>query len=332
MKQVAESKRNMQVALIGLAAVVVVIFIIGLYVYKPEAHVIQGSAEATEVRISGKVPGRILDLLASEGQQVKAGDTLVLIDSPEVQAKLAQASAARSAALAQQQKANKGARQEQVDGAYEMWQKAEAGVEIAQKSYDRVQRLFEKGVVTAQKKDEAEANLKASNATAAAAKSQYMMARNGAENEDKLASSALVDKAQGAISEVEAYLSETVLVAPTSGEVSEVFPSQGELVGTGAPIMNIVDLNDIWFSFNVREDLLGDMKMGEVIEVHIPALNQTAQLEITYIKALASYATWKVTKASGQYDAKTFEVRAKPIDPIKDLRPGMSAVLEKISR
>lgn len=330
MKQENGSNRNLQVALIGLATVVVIVFIIGWYVYQPVPVVIQGSAEVNEVRVSGKVPGRILQLYVQEGQRVAMGDTLVLIDSPEVRAKLAQANAAKSAAMAQLQKANKGARSETIEGAFEMWQKAEIGVDITKKSFDRVERLFKKGVVTAQNRDEVEAKYKAALATASAAKSQYNMARNGAEDEDKLASSALVEKAKGAIAEVEAYLAETILLAPISGEVSEVFPASGELVATGSPIMNIVDMSDIWFSFNVREDLLNDMKMNSHIEVTIPALNEIVTLEVTYIKALASYATWKTTKASGQFDAKTFEVRASPIAPVKDLRPGMSAIMEKV--
>ena len=330
MKQENESNRNLQVALIGLATVVVIVFIIGWYVYKPEPIVIQGSAEVNEVRVSGKVPGRILHLYAEEGQFVNVGDTLVMIDSPEVRAKLSQANAAKSAAMAQQQKATKGVRSETIEGAYEMWQKAEIGVDIAKKSFDRVDRLAEKGVVTAQKRDEVEAQYKASIATAAAAKSQYNMAKNGAEAEDKLAAGAMVDRASGAIEEVEAFLAETILISPISGEITEVFPATGELVATGSPIMNIVDMNDIWFSFNVREDLLGELKMGNEIEVTIPALNEKATLKITYIKALASYATWKATKATGQFDAKTFEVRAKPTATIKDLRPGMSAIMEKV--
>ena len=330
MKQENESNRNLQVALIGLATVVVIVFIIGWYVYKPEPIVIQGSAEVNEVRVSGKVPGRILHLYAEEGQYVNVGDTLVMIDSPEVRAKLSQANAAKSAAMAQQQKATKGVRSETIEGAYEMWQKAEIGVDIAKKSFDRVDRLAEKGVVTAQKRDEVEAQFKAAIATAAAAKSQYNMAKNGAEAEDKLAAGAMVDRASGAIEEVEAFLAETILISPISGEITEVFPATGELVATGSPIMNIVDMNDIWFSFNVREDLLGELKMGNEIEVTIPALNEKATLKITYIKALASYATWKATKATGQFDAKTFEVRAKPTVTIKNLRPGMSAIMEKV--
>ena len=326
--ETSESARNLRIALIGLIVVVIVLFIIGWVVYKPEPIVIQGSAEVNEVRVSGKVPGRVYKLLAEEGQTVQAGDTLVLIDSPEITAKLEQATAAERAALSQSQKARKGARSEVIQGAYEMWQKAEVGVDIAKKSYDRVQRLFEKSVVTAQKRDEAQAQYQAAVAQAAAAKSQYDMAKNGAENEDKLAAQAMVDRAQGAVSEVEAYLKETALVAPISGEVSEIFPKQGELVGTGAPIMNIVDLSDIWFSFNVREDLLSDIKMGSEMTVKIPALNnQQVKLQVTYIKAMASYATWKATKTTGEFDAKTFEVRAKPIQQVKDLRPGMTAVM-----
>lgn len=326
--ETSESVRNLRIALIGLIVVVAALFIIGWMVYKPEPIVIQGSAEVNEVRVSGKLPGRIYKLLAEEGQAVNAGDTLVFIDSPEIAAKLAQATAAESAALAQGRKANKGARKELIEGAYEMWQKAEVGVDISKKSYDRVQRLFDKGVVPAQKRDEAEAQYRAAMAQAAAAKSQYDMAKNGAEVEDKAAAQALVSRAQGAVQEVEAYMKETALVAPISGEISEIFPKQGELVATGAPIMNIVDLNDIWFSFNVREDLLNDLKMGAEITVKIPALNnREARLKISYIKALASYATWKATKTTGEFDAKTFEVRAKPVAPIKDLRPGMTAII-----
>lgn len=327
-KENKESLRNLRMALTGLIAAVVIIFVIGWFIYKPEPAIIQGSAEATEVRVSGKVAGRIQQFLAEEGQWVEQGDTLVLIDSPEIHAKLAQATAAQDAAQAQDRKAQKGARSEVIQGAYEMWQKAEVGVNIAKKSYDRVQRLFEKGVVTAQKRDEAEAQYLATVAQAGAAKSQYEMAKNGAEAEDKAAALAMVNRAEGAVQEVEAYMKEITLTAPISGEVTEIFPKQGELVGTGAPIMHIANLDDIWFSFTVREDLLRNMKKGAVITVKIPALdNQEAKLEITYIKAMASFATWKATKTTGDFDLKTFEVRAKPVVPVKDLRPGMTALV-----
>jgi len=328
-------KRNqdLRTGLIALIVVTIIIFIIGLIVSKPEPIIIQGEADASEIRISGKVPGRVKHFFAEEGSQVKAGDTLVIIDSPELSAKLEQANAAENAAQAQNKKAIKGARKEMILGAYEMWQKALVGVDISKKSYDRVQKLCDKGVVTAQKHDEAEAQYKAAVATANAAKSQYDMAMNGAEKEDKEAAEALVSRAKGAVNEVKSYLKEITLVSSINGEVTEVFPKCGELVGTGAPIMSIVDLNDIWFTFNVREDLLGDLKMGKTFKVKIPALNnQVAEVKVTYIKALASYATWKATKTSGQFDVKTFEVRARPTTKVADLRPGMTALFEKTTK
>jgi len=325
-----KKNEELRVGLMGLIIVLILVFVIGIYVYKPEPVILQGEAVASELRISGKIPGRIQQFLAEEGSMVKAGDTLVIINSPELDAKLFQATSAESAAMAQNNKANKGARKELILGAYEMWQKAEVGVDIMKKSYDRVQRLYDKGVVPAQKRDEAEAQYKAAVATSNAAKSQYDMAMNGAESEDKAAAMALVNRAKGAVMEVESYMLETTLTSPIDGEVSEIYPKRGELVGTGAPIMSIVDMNDIWFSFNVREDLLGSMKIGNTFIVKIPALdNQEVEVKVSYIKALASYATWKATKTSGQFDVKTFEVRARPTKKIANLRPGMTALVEK---
>ena len=325
-----KQNKELRVGLMGLIIVIILVFIIGIYVYKPEPVILQGEAVASEVRISGKVPGRIKAFMAEEGSSIQAGDTLVIIDSPELNAKLDQATSAENAALAQNKKANKGARKELILGAYEMWQKSLVGVDITKKSFDRVQRLYDKGVLPAQKRDEAEAQYKAAVATANAAKSQYDMALNGAELEDKEAALALVGRAKGAVKEVESYLQETTLTSPIDGEISEIYPKRGELVGTGAPIMTIVDMNDIWFSFNVREDLLGSMKVGSTFKVKIPALNnQEVEVKVSYVKALASYATWKATKTSGQFDVKTFEVRARPTQKVADLRPGMTALVEK---
>jgi HlyD family secretion protein len=326
-----KKNQDIRTGLFALIIVIVIIFIIGLIVNKPEPLIIEGEAVASEVRISGKIPGRIHQFMAEEGKEVKAGDTLVIIESPELSAKLEQANAAENAAQAQNKKAIKGARKELVLGAFEMYQKAQVGVDIAKKSYDRVQHLFDKGVVSAQKRDEAEAQYKAAVATSNAAKSQYDMAKNGAESEDKEAAVALVDRAKGAVNEVKSYMKEITLSSPIDGEVSEVYPKRGELVGTGAPIMSIVDLNDIWFAFNIREDLLGGLKMGKTFKVKVPALdNRVIEVKVSYIKALASYATWKATKTSGQFDVKTFEVRARPTSKIVDLRPGMTAIFEEI--
>lgn len=326
-----QNKRHsgMLIAFSTMLLVIAAISFIGWIVLKPEPLMLQGQAEATEVRVSGKIPGRIDKFMVSEGMTVNKGDTLVLINSPELNAKLMQANSAEDAASAQNQKAIKGARVEQIAGAYEMWQKAEVGVKLAEKTNNRVLNMYSEGVVSAQKRDEADANYQAAIATAKAARSQYDMALNGAEKEDKLAALAMVNRAKGAVSEVESYLSETMLVSPISGEVSDVFPKQGELVGSGAPIMNIVDLNDMWVAFNIREDLLANIKVGKEIDAVVPALgNKTVKLKINYIKAMASYATFKATKTNGGFDVKSFEVRAVPIAQIEGLRPGMSLMVD----
>lgn len=321
------SVNNMMLAFIAVLVAVGLVALAGFFLLTPPAEVIMGQAEATTIRISGKVPGRIASYRFNEGDQVKAGDTLVFLSTPEVQAKLMQVEAVKAAAEAQHAKAMKGARDQEVTAAYEMWQKAQAGLTIAKKSYDRVRNLYEKGVMSAQKKDEAEANYNAMVATEKAARSQYEMAKEGARKEDKAAAAALVNQASGALAEVESYVDESALVAPIDGEISERFPEVGELVGTGAPIMNIADLTDMWVSFSIREDLLSQVKVGNEVKAFVPALdNQEITLKVYYMKDMGTYAAWKATKTTGQYDAKTFEVRARPVQPVEGLRPGMSVI------
>lgn len=328
-----ESKKsqnnNMLLAFATLVGVLAVVALVGFFMLRKGPETIQGQAEVSEYRISSKVPGRILEYRVKEGDTVRKGDTLAILEAPEVYAKMAQAEAAEAAAQAQQQKAYKGARAEQIQAAYEMWQKAKAGLEIAEKSYNRVKNLYEQGVMAAQKFDEVTAQLNAAKATEQAAKSQYDMAKNGAELEDKLAATALVNRAKGAVAEVGSYIKETILLAPVDGEVSEVFPKEGELVGTGAPIINLSQLDDLWVTFNVREDLLKDISMGQTFTAYVPALDKDVEVKVTYMKDLGTYAAWKATKTTGQYDLKTFEVRGEPVGEVEGLRPGMSVILNK---
>lgn len=321
---------NMLLAFLTLLGVIVLVAVVGFFMLRKGPEIIQGQAEVDEYRVSSKVPGRILEFRVKEGQTVQTGDTLAILEAPDIAAKMEQARAAEAAAQAQNEKAIKGARQEQIQAAYEMWQKAQAGVEIAEKSYKRVKNLFEQGVMPAQKLDEVTAQLNASIATEKAAKAQYTMAKNGAEREDKMAAAALVERAKGAVAEVESYIKETFLIAQSAGEVSEIFPKVGELVGTGAPIMNIAILKDLWVTFNVREDLLKNLTMGAEFEALIPALdNKTVKLKVDYLKDLGTYAAWKATKTTGQFDLKTFEVRARPLEKVEGLRPGMSVIIKK---
>lgn len=326
-KALVHKRILLMVAVFTLA--IVAIGLIGTLAFKSEPEVIQGYVEVSEYRVSSKVPGRVLELRVKEGDYVKVGDTLAILDAPDVKAKLAQAQSAESAASAMDQMANNGARREQINGAFALLQQAKAGLDIAQKSYNRVQRLYDEGVMSAQKRDEAFANYKALEAQVKAAQSQYDMAVNGARREEKLAAAAQVNRAKGAVQEVNSYINETMQLAQKEGEVSDVFPKVGELIGTGSPIMNISILDDMWGTFNVREDQLNGMQVGSTITAFVPAFNKEIKMKVYYIKDQGSYATWKATKANGQYDLKTFEVKARPIKPFEGLRPGMSLIIKK---
>ena len=319
--------KNILITIVIMTVVIAAVAIIGTLSLKSEPETIQGQIEVAEYRVSSKVPGRILELRVKEGDYVNVGDTLAILDAPEVRAKMTQAESAENAAAAMDEMANNGARKEQVRAAFAVLQQAKAGLEIAEKSYTRVQRLFDEGVMTAQKRDEALANYKAFEAQVKAAQSQYDMARNGARREEKMAAAAQVQRAKGAVAEVNSYVNEMVQVATQDGEVSEIFPEVGELVGTGSPIMTISLMKDVWASFNVREDQLGSMAVGQTIHAFVPAFNKDMDFKVYYMKDQGSYATWKATKANGQYDLKTFEVKAKPLKEYEGLRPGMSVII-----
>ena len=319
---------NILLAVAGFIAVVIIVAIIGFLALDRDPDIIQGQVEVTEYRVSSKVPGRILELRVSEGDYVKAGDTLAILDAPEVRAKMGQARSAENAAAALELKAQNGARKEQIQGAYSVLQQAKAGYEIAEKSYQRIQRLYDEGVMSAQKRDEVYANYKAMEAQMKAAQSQYDMAVNGARMEDKMAAAAQVGRAKGAVQEVNSYIHETVQIAQKEGEVSNIYPKVGELVGTGSPIMSIAVMDDMWGTFNVREDQLNGMKVGSEFTVFVPAFNKEIKMKVYYLKDQGSYAVWKATKANGQYDLKTFEVKARPVEKLDGLRPGMSLIIK----
>lgn len=327
-----EQKKNYNLVLgvIALVAIILVIAVAGYFVSRPKPLVIQGEAEANEYRVSGKVPGRVEELYVREGQHVHKGDTVVFIDSPEVRAKLVQATSVQAAAAAQLQKANNGARKEQIAGAYELWQQAMIQEDVMRKSFERMQKLFDQKVVAEQKYDEVKAKYDAAVATTRAAKSQYDMAVNGAREEDKLSAEALVHQAQGAVQEVQGYMGELYLTSPADGIVSAIFPKTGELVGQGSPVMTVLDLSDIWFTFNIREDYLHGIKVGDEVTLSIPALEgREIKATVNYIAVRESYATWKATKETDMYDAKTFEVRAVPAGNAEGVLPGMTAIMKE---
>lgn len=323
-----KENRKLIVALGGVVFVVAALAIIGfLFINKP-AEILQGQAEATSVRVSGKLPGRVVEFYVHEGDMVHKGDTLVHIHSSLAEAKLQQARAMETAAQAVDQKVDAGTLSQIIQSAYQVWQQAQAAVGISKKTYDRMQNLFAEGVVSEQKRDEAKAAYDAAVAGAAAAKSQYELAKQGPQSEDKTQAAAMVTVAKGGVAEVESVLEDQYLTAPCDGQVDVIFPNVGELVALGAPIMNVLRIDDKWVTFNVREDKLKDLTMGKEITVNIPALDKDAKVKIYYIRDLGSYATWHATKTTGDWDSKTFEIKARPLEDIPDLRPGMTVLIK----
>ena len=327
---VRKKDKALLAALAVFALVMAAIAVVGILLIRPAEPTTQGQAECDAVRVSGKLPGRIVRFYVHEGDTVHKGDKLVSIYSSTVDAKYYLAKQMQEAAASQNQKAEKGTREELKQSAYNVWQQAIAAQTIAQKTYQRVENLYQQGVATEQKRDEAKAAYDAATAQVKAAKAQYDMAVKGAQQEDKNASKSMANAARGSVMEVESLLEDQVLLAPCDGEISEIYPQEGELVAMGTPIMSIAKLDDMWVSFSVREELLNSLPMGKEVSVRIPALDNLAtKMSVYYIHDMGSYAVWQASKAQGQYDSKTFEVRMRPAAKVPNLRPGMSVILEK---
>lgn len=320
-------KRNVIWLIIAVVVIIAVVALVGWYLKRSEPTIIQGTVECTTYKASSKIAGRIEEMKVEQGDHVTKGQLLYVLSTPELDAKLRQAEAVKSAATALDQKALAGARVQQIEAALNMWQKAQAGKELAQKTYDRVKALYDKGVVPEQKFDEADANYRAMVATEMAAKAQYDLAVAGASKEDKEAAAAQVQQAEGVVSEVESYISDAMVYAPVDGEVSTIIAEQGELVGTGYPVVAILDTTDTWVTFNIKETLLPKITVGMKMSAYVPALDRNVELEVTYISVQADFATWSATRTQGSFDIRTFAVKARPVTDVENIRPGMSVLV-----
>lgn len=325
-----KEEKGLMIVLCGILAGVALLAISGFLFLSPPPEIIEGQADATAVRISGKLPGRIAKFYVTEGDHVKQGDTLVYIHSSLVEAKLMQAEAMETAANAQNRKIDIGTRPQIIQSAYELWQQAIAAKTIAQKTYNRMESLYEQDVISEQKRDEALAAYQAAVAAEKAAASQYQLAVDGAQQEDKTSAAAMATVALGGVKEVESILEDQYLTAPCDGEIDEIYPNEGELVALGAPIMNVLKIHDMWVTFNVREELLQHLPIGEEITIMIPALGgKKASAIVYYSKDMGSYAVWRATKTTGDWDSRTFQIKARPTDKIENLRPGMTIIYQK---
>lgn len=326
----SQEKKTGRTLMLTMAAVVLaaaIVAIVGFLVMNRPADYVEGQVEGTSIRISGKLAGRIIELYAHEGDTVKAGDTLVHIHSSLVEAQLDEAEAMRTAAGAQNKKIDAGTRSQIIGAATDLLRQAQAAEGIAEKTYQRLEHLYSEGVVSEQKRDEAKAAYEAAKAARGAAENQLSLAKAGAQSEDKESAAAVVSAAGSNVDKVEALLEDSYLVAPVDGTIDQVYPEPGELVAMGAPIMSLLKTDDRWVTFNVREELLNDLTMGKVIKVMIPALGKKEiDVKIYYIRDMGSYATWRSTKSTGSYDSRTFQIKARPVETVENLRPGMSVV------
>ena len=321
------NRKSLSIAFIIVLVAVLLFTAIGMILMRKQPLVLQGQVETTEIRISGKLPGRIDTFLVREGDWVKQGDTLVVINSPTIEAKYRQVDALEQVAVQQNKKIDAGTRRQIIATAQQLWNKTKSDLTLAKTTYDRILTLYKDSVVTSQRKDEVEAMYKAAVAAERAAYEQYQMAVDGAQKEDKASAASMVDAARSTVDEVSALLVDARLTAPENGQIATIFPKRGELVAPGTPIMNLV-VDDIHVVLNVREDLMPQFKMDETFVADVPAIGKkNIEFKIYYISPLGSFATWKSTKQTGSYDLRTFEIHARPTQKVDDLRPGMSVLL-----
>ncbi|EKO3973738.1 biotin/lipoyl-binding protein [Vibrio fluvialis] len=297
-------------------------------VYQPEPVRLQGQIESQQYSISSKVPGRIDQVYVRKGDEVKKGQLIFTLHSPEIEAKLEQAIAGQKAAGALAQEAENGAREQQIRAAKDQWMKAKAAAELAEKTYLRVNNLYKDGVVAEQKRDEANTQWQAAKYTESAAFQMYEMAKEGARAETKQAAQEKARMAAGAVAEVEAYAADTKIESWFDGEVSQVLMQSGELAPQGFPVVTVVDREDSWAVLNVREDLLSHFQKGTTFNAYLPALNKSLEFKVTHVAVMGDFATWRSTDAAQGFDLRTFEVEARPTAPETNLRMGMSVVVE----
>ncbi len=296
--------------------------------YQPQKLVLQGQIEAQEYSVASKIPGRVATVLVRRGDSVEVGQLVFTIDSPELDAKLEQARGTKQVAGAMETAADRGARDQEKKAAYDQWQTARAAEELASKTYQRLQNLFDEGVASEQRRDEAYAAHQASQYTAKAAYELFSLAEEGTRDETRDAAAGQVRAASGLVAEAEALQGDLRIKSAFRGEVSNVFLHPGELAPQGFPVVTVIDTAQSWAVFQVREDLLKRVPKGAEIEVSIPALGEEPfSFVVKHISVMGDFATWRATNSTQGYDLKTFEVEARPTSPVDGLRAGMTVLL-----
>jgi HlyD family secretion protein len=310
---------------------VIAFIVYGLYLAnRPVVAPLQGQMDGRYIDISPKIIGRIAKLHVREGDEVKPGDVLVTLDSPEIQAKVSEAKAARGAAVAKQQLLDNGIRAEEVRVAKANWERWVSAANLAEVTFRRANALYKDGLISQQRNDEAETAYKSAVDAATASRAQYELTLNGFRKEERAAAAEVTLGAGAAVQGADALAADITLKSPISAEVDKVVLHEGELATLGFPIISLVNLNDVWVVFNLREEELANIKIDTQITGRVPALGgRTVTFSVYYISPKGEYATWRATRQSSGYDIKTFEVRARPVEKVDGLRPGMSVLVDR---
>jgi HlyD family secretion protein len=322
-KMTAVLTATVAVLLFGIIAIT--LFVVLKDRSAPAPVIMTAMAETAEIDVAAKIPGRIAQVRFGEGAFVKKGDTLAILESRELDAKVGQAQAALRAAKARLTMANTGLRPQEKEGAEKLYLQAKAQADLMEKTWTRVKKLSDDSIVSRQERDQVEAQFVATREAMSAAEAKLSLAREGSRIEDREAAAALVAQAQAACAEVEAWSSERTVTAPVNGEVAKQIMREGEIVGAGAPILTIIDIKDVWIVLTVKETELSPFRMGSPFNARIPALGDTlCPFRVSYLAPMGDFATWRPTSQKGGFDQKTFEVHLRPAQPIDGLRAGMS--------
>jgi HlyD family secretion protein len=318
--------------IVGTVAAVVVALSV-FYLLRPEPLLVQGEADATRLDIAARVDGRVKEIPVERGQSVPAGAVLVRIDNPETLAKHGQMKAAMAVAEAQLANVLAGTRAETIAARKAELERSQAALVLAQKTFDRTSTLTEQGNAPQARLDQVTDTLHESERVVDQAKSAYDQAVNGYTKEERDIARTNVEKANADIQSVQSIIDQLVVYAPVASQVYQRNVEPGEYVAPGVPLVTLIDLADVWIHFDLREDLVKSLKVGDRFDVRIPALDdRLVAVEVKLIATKGEYASWRATRASGDFDLRTFSIRAYPVQPTPELRPGMSAYLDWRSR
>jgi len=330
-KTTAAATRIPSIIVGAVAAIVAALSV--FYLLRPEPLLVQGEVDATRLDIAARVDGRVKEVPVERGQNVAAGAVLVRIDNPETLAKFEQMKAAKAVADAQLANVLVGTRVETIAARKAEMERAQAAVVLAQKTFDRTNTLTQQGNAPQARLDQVTDSLHEAERALDQTKSAYEQAVNGYTKEERAISGANVEKANADIQSVQSVIDQLQVYAPVASQIYQRNVEPGEYVSPGVPLVTLIDLADVWIHFDLREDLVKGLKIGDRFDVRIPALDdRSVTVEVKLIATKGEYASWRATRASGDFDLRTFSIRAYPVQPVPELRPGMSAYLDWRSR